>query len=134
MNGSAHRTMTTILLGTAPLLSIQYGASVLQAYLLTLGIVLTYWVNPDLDLNYVSHDLFHLYWWPYSRAFHHRSFWSHFPIISTLIRLTYFGWALLFAPTDWTLVAWAFVGMALSDAFHWVLDWKLWHDLDIGRQ
>lgn len=94
---------------------------------LCVGLVLTYWVNPDLDLNYVVRGLFRIYWWPYSRLLHHRSIWSHFPVISTFIRLAYLGWALLLLPTDWRIVFFVFVGMAISDFFHWVLDWPVWH-------
>ena len=122
--------MTTALLTVAPLASVQFGATLLEAYCIAAGLALTYWVNPDLDLNYAARDPLHLYFYPYSRRFHHRSFWSHFPVVSTLIRLAYLGWPLLFLSPDWNLVGHFFAGMALSDAFHWVLDWPLWHTLD----
>lgn len=64
-----------------------------------LGFGVTLWVNPDLDLNTkISGDprkaLWTALWYPYSRMLPHRSFWSHFPIISTLLRFFYL-WAVV---------------------------------------
>lgn len=63
-----------------------------------LGIVLT----PDLDQISISKSEWRLvkkfgpfgfiwcaYWWLYARIIPHRSFWSHFPVIGTIIRLLY---------------------------------------------
>lgn len=64
--------------------------------------MLTFLVNPDLDVNNpirsqnILKKRFPLlgklnifFWKPYALIFKHRSFWSHFPIVSTLIRIYY---------------------------------------------
>lgn len=115
-----------------------------------LGIIVT----PDLDVDqpirahYVVGRRFgapgfaawRLLWLPYGLAIGHRSWVSHMPIISTLIRLGYLalvGWLLLaavrmfgpfvgvlppalHAPPSWG--PWAVAGLALSDLLHWGAD------------
>lgn len=106
------------------------------------GLVLT----PDLDVRggSISNHLvrrsagclvggiWRLFWLPYSHFFHHRSALTHFPVISTAIRLLYlFGIPLLI----WYLVKgvlllpalpwwgiWAVYGLMAADGIHWVLD------------
>lgn len=80
------------------------------------------------------------YWWPYRKLFPHRSFWSHGPIISTIIRLIYFAPVLiglaavalmLAAVLRFDLAAWwqahidgrlCVAALALTDALHWLMD------------
>lgn len=83
------------------------------------------------------------FWRGYSRSFKHRGFASHFPIYSTFLRLSYVYFWLIFVPHtvvkllglfNWGLTPvlswWSiiflsplfFVGLASSDAIHWVLD------------
>jgi uncharacterized metal-binding protein len=69
-------------------------------------------------------------WYPYGRLISHRSFWSHTPVVSTLIRVLYVGLlpyiALRSIDVDITtlyvpLFYW-FVGLCVSDALHWLFD------------
>jgi uncharacterized metal-binding protein len=62
---------------------------------------------------------------------HHRSIWTHFPVISTAIRMTYLFWLLGLAYylnwivyQEWQLYIGigVFLGMSLSDTFHWAAD------------
>lgn len=69
-----------------------------------------------------------LYWWPYAKWFSHRSIWSHFPVLSTAIRMLYLFW--WFGPI--ALITWAcgaselflfyVATIMLGDALHWALD------------
>lgn len=69
-------------------------------------------------------------WFIYSHLFRHRSFWSHYPVISTAIRLTYIG--LLISPVWYFLklpipeltwgMCWWVTGLVLADSAHFILD------------
>jgi uncharacterized metal-binding protein len=96
-------------------------------------------INPDLDLNSETiSDYFILtvpvigkplglfwrtYTWLYRRLFKHRSFWTHTPIVGTIIRLVYFGWWMWFAFQ--TLPVEFVIGLAAADVLHWLLDIKM---------
>lgn len=104
------------------------------------GVVL----SPDLDVDHKTKSeevvwrwggalgfVYQVYWYPYALAFKHRSFWSHFPGISTALRALYAFWwmvPLSFAiswmpgPLARWYAAWWLVGLCLSDAAHWVMD------------
>jgi uncharacterized metal-binding protein len=112
------------------------------------GVLLT----PDLDVDNASHShyvvlhrfgmipfiIWRAIWYPYGVAIGHRSWVSHMPIISTLIRLAYLAliaWGVfaLFGYTipwrtwaHWPMVqAYAYpavAGLMLSDALHWLAD------------
>lgn len=70
-------------------------------------------------------------WLVYSHAFKHRSFWSHFPIVSTAIRLLYLSafvlpvWLYLQLPLPHFSVAlgWWLIGLGLGDFTHFWLDY-----------
>src|SRR3990167_364830 len=73
-------------------------------------------------------------WTVYRKAFKHRSFLSHFPLVSTIIRIAYLSvfyflitttlkWVASLVHIDWpTFWWWAFVGLVLADSVHWGLD------------
>ena len=106
----------------------RYALAHLAGWLVTLAI------NPDLDLNFkvVKRGLdsvWKVVWWPYSRLAKHRSFISHFPIISTVIRLGLL--CLYLAPLIYALgidfhpnVYWIIlvVGAVFSDTLHYFMD------------
>jgi uncharacterized metal-binding protein len=95
-------------------------------------------INPDLDQNSMTISDFFIvtipivgkplgllwrsYTWLY-RRFPHRSFFTHAPIVGTVIRLVYFGWWMWFAFQ--TLPVEFVIGLAAADVLHWTLDWKL---------
>ena len=82
----------------------------------------------------VVETIWTMLWNPYRKAFKHRSFLSHFPLVSTCIRILYVGafYFLIATPLkylsslvriDWPLFLWwAFVGLVLADSMHWGLD------------
>lgn len=101
-SGIAHSRASSILSIPAgvivglSLTSIPYGVGAALGSLL--GIALT----PDLDQISISKSEWRLvkkfgplgfmwcaYWWLYAWIIPHRSFWSHFPIVGTVIRLLY---------------------------------------------
>lgn len=97
------------------------------------GWITTLSINPDLDLNQrvtfrQPHQLlWRLYWYPYSRLFGHRSFFSHAPVVSTLLRIMYIS--IVVVPLlhwlgvrkyDWAI--WLMGGMICSDILHYVMD------------
>jgi len=75
-----------------------------------------------------------LTWLLYRKVCRHRGFMSHFPIISTIIRIIYLyifyfliitpiRWVSGFVHIDWPLFLWwAFVGLVLADTAHYGLD------------
>jgi len=107
-----------------------------------LGIALT----PDLDQEMTTFFewklirktgplgfLWMAFWAPYSLLIPHRSFWSHFPIIGTLIRLLYITMpTIAFClwkgytpnPPQYIIDALigALIGLAASDILHWFMD------------
>jgi uncharacterized metal-binding protein len=96
-------------------------------------------INPDLDQNASTiSDFFILtipkigkpigwfwrsYTWTYRHLFKHRSFFTHTPIVGTVIRIAYFGWWMYFAIQSLPL---EFVtGLIAADVLHWLLDMKM---------
>lgn len=97
-------------------------------------------ITPDLDLDAgnpahlflkgsvfaeVLHIIWKVYWFPYAKLVPHRSWVSHLPFISTLIRVAYVFWWVYFIWPDWWDPMWAFwfvFGLCLSDLNHWFLD------------
>lgn len=87
-----------------PLYSAYIGVPILSMLLVNIGISLCmYLVNPDTDVPTFTTSEWKLvkifapigyahalFWHYYAVAIPHRSFLSHFPLISTLIRLIYF--------------------------------------------
>jgi uncharacterized metal-binding protein len=113
------------------------------AFLVSYGCLIGIVVTPDLDVetgNYGFHvmrtlfgdfvgTLWKYYWWPYGKVIPHRSWISHFPGVSTLFRFLYLSWPVFLVL--WTInqeirlniwLLWVFLGMALVDALHIILD------------
>lgn len=71
------------------------------------------------------------YWQPYGFLFSHRSFWSHFPFVSDLIRLSYLLvipaalWIYYQIPINNTVLVSLFgvtIGLSMSTTVHYLLD------------
>lgn len=111
-------------------------------------------ITPDYDLNhslprsvitripYIS-ILWLAMWKPYSLFFKHRSFWSHSPVFSTLIRIIYLMfWLTLFTELlgyldmiNWDMldifgIMWEYYDLTLMFLFCWVFQdvIHLWFD------
>jgi uncharacterized metal-binding protein len=107
------------------------------------GALVGFLTDPDDDLGELS-KLGAPHQWPvslpravYGRLFKHRSFWSHFPVVSTATRLAVFGsvWLAALSPcllllppagvdftAVWPVLKRAFCGLAVADAVHAVMD------------
>ena len=137
-SGKVHNTVTLL---ATPLVCVSaYGISEDAVTVLCVGVgmlsglVLT----PDLDVdngsrsNYhirkwfgnVAEKIWRIYWYPYAKIIPHRSALSHFPVISTLIRVLYLFWPILFInPTLITKnVFIIIIGLVISDTLHWFMD------------
>lgn len=112
----------------------------------SLGSILGIALTPDLDQEMTTFFewklmkkagplafLWMLAWSPYALIIPHRSFWSHFPVIGTVLRLTYImflptilyvykGYSVVLPEFVWEGLVGAFVGLVMSDFLHWVMD------------
>jgi len=86
-------------------------------------------------------------WFPYAKLMPHRSFWSHFPLVGTAVRLAYLlaiialiasilgfyevalDWAESVPPEVWVYL---YLGLATADIGHWVADWRFWKRLKVA--
>ena len=108
----------------------------------SLGVLLGIWLSPDLDVDggYIGLSLFgqfnllrifwRFYWWLYAKLIPHRSPLSHFPLLSTAIRLVSLFWIPLLirlvygygfpqlSSSFWII----FLGVIASDLLHAVMD------------
>lgn len=100
------------------------------------GIILGIFITPDLDVDHGKVDGFHLirgkspvlawlwrmYWFPYAKFFSHGNS-SHWLIIGTLIRFTYFFIPfILLGCREWQILAMVFVGLCIADFNHVIMD------------
>lgn len=122
-----------------------YGAQVFIALGIPLGYVLGAFIDPDMDIVgmteaegrlmnnlWVLGGLLVAYWTFYGFLFrrHHRSVWTHGPIISTAIRYCYQFWGLfIWIYNSKQDLAWLillligmFIGTTLSDTIHYSAD------------
>jgi len=135
-SGDIHNKMTVaitpvVIIGVSLLVKNPWYGIVAGAGCLS-GMVLT----PDLDQEGINKIewiiikkslglgfLWLMYWYPYALIMKHRSFASHFPIVSTAIRFIYQFWALfIFSDIDIVYYALFFVGLCFSDIVHYYLD------------
>lgn len=123
--------------------------AVLLSITFLVGYMLGVVIEPDLDQTGITTSewralrggkviggLLVIWFLPYSLIFPHRSFLSHFPFVSTLIRLLWISWPLLALIwwNDWFSwwMAEAFVGLlsglCLSDTIHFLADQMMKQD------
>ena len=144
-NGHTHTTATLVAAATTPLGLLAFGASLPNAGAYALGCLAGILLTPDHDVDEgnismflirrlfgrVTAWLWQAFWFPYAIIFRHRSFWSHGPVIGTLIRLAYIGIWIVAAiaffklplPSWSPLWIWAFAGLVVSDTLHAAMDW-----------
>ncbi|HEX2915544.1 MAG TPA: metal-binding protein [Chloroflexia bacterium] len=144
--GTTHRTINTVVSVPVCAGALFLGWTPAHVVCLAGGYTFaTFFMNPDLDLNslgYKSWGWLRIIWWPYQRILAHRCWISHFPVISTILRVIYLMWfplALLLllgsaaqsatreAIFDWwpvlaLPVILFIVGMIISDSLHAILD------------
>ena len=120
-----------------------FGGEWTQVVAIGAGVLSGIICSPDLDVDagHIGDTIIRKYFglivekiidvmlFPYRKIFKHRGFWSHFPVISTLIRLLYLSiwigpivyWLGVWQWHPW--MAWWIGGLMLSDAVHGALDW-----------
>lgn len=133
-SGRAHAVMSIATAGLTYLYSTNSGVesprlAVATASGCLLGILLT----PDLDVKGIRADsivrdmglipalIWGIVWNPYSALFPHRSFWTHSPLLGTLIRFIYIGiWLGVFGllPRPGPFVCRIILGVTMSDNIH----------------
>ena len=132
--------------GSATMLLLSRGVEEIAG--ISTGAVIGILLSPDLDVDNgniadymikrytggIVETVWTMLWTVYRKAFKHRSFLSHFPLVSTIIRIAYLSvfYFLIAAPLKWvaslvhidwpTFWWWAFVGLVLADTSHWGLD------------
>lgn len=137
MNGRFHRRVT--ILASLPTGALAYALTqdVTIAWAASSGCLVGLVIHPDLD---VSRSWL---WAPYSKSFRHRSPWTHWPVVSTIVRILYLmGWlALGLIPAALVWQAWGgsleapiitardfmaglamLWGLMISDSLHWLMD------------
>ena len=135
---SAHNLVSVAIAAPVGCLAHHYTRDGVTALCVAAGCVSGIWFSPDLDLGErrkmrSKNWPWVLFWRPYALAIKHRSFWSHFPIVGTLVRLLYFfgiigavmytlGWWDVFVALPWGLIAWWAVGLAVDNSAHWIMD------------
>lgn len=146
-SGVVHRKVTYALAVGAGIVTTAIAGPV-EGVAIAAGVTATVAVHPDLDIVDATWRskrttplvLWWLFWLPYARSMRHRSPLSHWPIVSTIVRVIY----LLAIPISILAVAawsgadlewlyspigeygWVFrvvlLGMCMSDTLHWMLD------------
>jgi uncharacterized metal-binding protein len=153
-NGEEHVLIGgTVGLATALFVAADYGPTITRSFALGSAVAL-FAMGPDLDqegttiqehfmygipvIGWAFGFLYQWFWYGYARAFKHRSFWSHGPLVSTGIRILYVlllcwvYWLMRGQPVDfWPrlqefvlphLTPAFFVGMVFQDGLHWLAD------------
>jgi uncharacterized metal-binding protein len=144
-NGRTHSLVSVIAGGIATGVSISSGLSYVDSIAIGLGCLSGILITPDHDLmessgnvslavlrddfGSIASNLWRIAWYPYARIIPHRHFISHFPVISTAIRVAYITIVpfvlmrimqieIAFDPM---FVYW-FIGLCISDTLHAIFD------------
>lgn len=148
-SGRVHSAATLSILLTTGICATGFVSTNLDYICLSSGMVLGFILNSDLDVNvgnisysyirqipvigWLLKAIWWLVWRPYALIIPHRSILSHYPILSTVIRILYilsivsltlmpFGLSLDFGMLDIRQGTILFVGLAIIDISHWLLD------------
>lgn len=126
-------TLAGATISSATMTAVGFPAS--ETIAMTLGFLVTFFINPDLDLNrrfpkQQPHKwLWWVFWYPYSRLLAHRSVFSHFPVVGTLTRVGYVATfvtvIIVFINAQISVpdaAIYIIAGMCLSDLVHFVMD------------
>lgn len=142
-SGRTHSLVTSIASGTLIGSMIALDYSIFDSSLVGLGCMSGILLTPDLDVDngnisdsiirndwgHIPQYLWRLYWTPYAKILKHRSFWSHFPLVSTAIRVIYISlipilFMYLFGfefELNRYWIEW-FIGLCVSDFLHYLFD------------
>ena len=145
-SGRTHARDSLLLSALAFGVGSKAGLELVEAGAVSLGCLAGILLSPDLDHDSVTISeslllrspswilkglgvVWRIIWWPYGKLMPHRSFWSHFPVVGTTIRLLWLGAILypLLKPGLSQLITnhlfWLSVlGLIASDTTHWARD------------
>jgi len=143
-SGKVHKIASQIAAIPTIIASNYIGADITKSLIAGVGCLAGIVLTPDLDQEGISHSewniikktyglgfLWLLFWYPYALAMPHRCFLSHFPVISTILRLAYLLTIpfLLLAINDSATIKtileflpWFFFGLCVSDTLHYIMD------------
>lgn len=142
-SGRTHSLASVVAGGIATGVSISSGLSYADSIAIGLGCLSGILIGPDADVDTgnvslailrddfgsIASNLWRIAWYPYARIIPHRHFVSHFPIISTAIRVAYITivpfvlmrMMQIEITFDWMFVYW-FIGLCISDTLHAIFD------------
>ena len=141
-DGHTHNRATGLLIAVTIGGALYLGAPLVSSADVIAGMTVGFFVGPDLDvdggsiaMNNIRQNigrlpawLWKVFWWPYATLMPHRSYWSHTPIIGTLVRVGYMAF-MLFPLAIWvasTVDPWhllfVFAGLCAVDTLHWFMD------------
>ena len=144
-DGKTHAMLTATAGTVVAITMLRHGFSATEVILVSEGCIASFFLNPDLDVDggNIGYSWIDKYfgkfagiawravWWPYAVLMPHRSFWSHAPVVSTLLRVTYWYIAYVlvakvlglavYVPTQDQIQWWLF-GLILSDSLHFLAD------------
>jgi len=136
--GKQHSYSTSVLAGI--ILSNSFLLHEFDYVIMSIGCFVGILLSPDLDVdngnisNYLLRriwkpieKLWFIYWFPYRKLLKHRSFLSHFPVISTFGRIVYISIPIVILSFYidinihyWNL--WFVFGLMFSDLLHYLMD------------
>lgn len=156
MDGKTHAAVTLGLILPSGVLGLATTGDLALGLASVAGCALGLIMEPDLDQDGITGSEWRLLrgkvtwplgivwfalWFPYAKVFPHRSFWTHFPLVGTAVRLAYLvaiigllvsvlgfyelalDWAESIPSLIWVYL---YMGLATADMGHWVADWALW--------
>jgi len=89
-----------------------------------------YFLSPDLDTHsepYKRWDSLRYIWIPYHKIFSHRSFWTHCPILGSVIRILWIApfWIpiLILLGVNWTYIIIIVSGIEFAALVHYMADY-----------
>jgi len=128
-----HLVGTALTAASVPVLGTYFALTQEEMLWIGIGVGLTILVHPDLDQAESHKGFWSTLWWPYGALVKHRSFVSHFPVVSSIIRAAYLFtmvYALYWLLTPrieinvpHILYIHLLVGMCMSDWVHIIMDW-----------
>lgn len=133
-DGRTHAKFTALTAVAVMALAATVDATSSQVVSVGAGALLGLLIHPDLDQAESRRDLWSMVWYPYGLVVKHRSWVSHAPLISTVIRIGYIisiiyvAWWLLVPRFPWLSnipnweYEWILAGLAMADFVHIVLD------------
>ena len=129
MTNKSHERATQIVFFVTFCIALLAGWSLASSTIVAVFIFVgEYFLSSDLDTRsrpYIRWGYLKWIWKPYQKLFHHRSVFTHFPILGTVVRLIYLSpiwFPLAWWSQEWHYFVLAAVGIEISSVTHCLLD------------